>query len=323
MDLRGPNDVDTRDQPAHQTPCDGLAHERTSTLRAAVMYILSLLFLCLTGCLLPHGGVVDPISAFVVQNAWMKWALCLTWIAIAAEAVGGFKTAPDASKPALMRLLIVCLIPPFRMTISPALPQPYVWLPRQGWLRPGKEQLERLESRMALPMLGITLLILPVIGAEMFFRAEVEQSLRLMFIVYLLTACIWVAFAFEFILLISVAERKVDFCKAHWLNIVIIMLPLVAFLRTLRLFRFLRLANASKLMRVYRLRGVMTRAMRMVLIFSLLERLKQRDPYKYGLHLEEKIQEKEEELAILKAKLNEVQTTLASPNRPLDRIETP
>jgi voltage-gated potassium channel len=222
-----------------------------------------------------------------------------------------------------MRLLIVCLIPPFRMTISPALPPPYVWLPRQGWLRAGKKQLERLESRMALPMLGITLLILPVIGAEMFFRAEVEQSLRLMFIVYLLTACIWVAFAFEFILLISVAERKVDFCKAHWLNIVIIMLPLVAFLRTLRLFRILRLANASKLMRVYRLRGVMTRAMRMVLIFSLLERLRQRNPHKYGLHLEEKIQEKEEELAILKAKLNEVQTTLASLDRPLDRIETP
>jgi hypothetical protein len=67
----------------------------------------------------------------------------------------------------------------------------------------------------------------------------------------------------------------------------------------------------------------MTRAMRMVLIFSLLERLKQRDPYKYGLHLEEKIQEKEAELATLKAKLNEVQTTLASPNRPLGRIETP
>lgn len=323
MKLPGPNDVEARGQAVQQAQCDGFVQERPSTLRAAVMYTLSLLFLCLTGCLLPHGGVVDPISAFVAQNAWMKWALCLTWIAIAAEAMDGFRRAPDAGKPAWMRLLLVCLIPPFRMTISPAIPHPYIWLPRQGWLRTGKAQLERLESRMALPMLGITLLILPVIGAELFLQAQVEQSLRLLLVVYLLTACIWIAFAFEFILLLSVADRKVEFCKAHWLNIVIILLPLVAFLRTLRLFRFLRLANASKLMRAYRLRGLMTRAMRMALLFSLLERLKQRNPHKYCLHLEEKIQEKEEELATLKAKLNEVQATLASPDRSLDRIEMP
>ena len=30
--------------------------------------------------------------------------------------------------------------------------------------------------------------------------------------------CIWMAFACEFLLLISVAERKVDVCKAHWLR---------------------------------------------------------------------------------------------------------
>lgn len=56
----------------------------------------------------------------------------------------------------------------------------------------------------------------------------------------------------------------------------------------------MRLANASKRMRAYRLCGLMTRAVRMALIFSLLERLKQRNPHQYCLHLEEKIQEKEE-----------------------------
>ncbi len=281
-----------------------------STIRAAVMYTLSLLFLGFAGCILPHGGVVDPVSEFVVQSGWMTWALVLLWITIVAEATSGVRTAPDGFKPALIRLLVVCVIPPFRMAISPAMPNQYIWLPGQGWLRTGQEQLERLESRTALPMLLITFLILPVIGAEMFFKSQVEQSLLLMLIVYLLTALIWTAFAFEFILLVSVAERKVDFCKANWLNIAIILLPLIAFLRTLRLFRFLRMANASKLMRAYRLRGVVTRAKQLALLFNLVDRIMQRNPHKYCVHLEEKIREKEEELEALKTKLHDVRTAL-------------
>ena len=299
MDSPAPNDVDS--------PDIGFAPAVT-TARAMVMYTLALLFLCLTGCVLPHGGVIDPISEFLTQAVWVKWLLGLLWLIIAAEAAHGFLTASDAGKPALTRLLLICLLPPLRMTMSPAVPDSHIWLPREGWLRTGKAQLERLESRAALPMLFITLLILPVIGAETFFKNQLHQSPTLMLIVYLLTALIWVAFAFEFILLVSVAERKVDFCKANWLNIVIILLPLVAFLRTLRLFRFLRLANAGKLMRAYRLRGVMTRAMRLALIFSLLDRIKQRNPEKYRLHLEEKIQEKEAELEELRAKLRHAES---------------
>jgi voltage-gated potassium channel len=122
------------------------------------------------------------------------------------------------------------------------------------------------------------------------------------------TAMVWFAFTYEFLLMVSVAEHKIDFCKAHWINLVIILLPLVAFLRTLRLFRFLRAAKAGKLMRAYRLRGVTTRAIRLALVFNLMERLMQRSPEKYRLHLEEQIREKEEELAQLKLKLNNMPT---------------
>ena len=314
MDSHVPNEVGVSSQQNDQSQLDITFPAGVSTSRAMVMYILSLLFLCLTGCILPHGGVIDPISEFMTQNTWLKWALGLLWLVIAAEAAHAFATASDTGKPALIRLLLVFLLPPFRMTMSPAVPDSYIWLPRRGWLPTGKEQLEHLENRAALPMLLITLLVLPVIGAEMLFKAELEQSPSLMLIVYLLTALIWVAFAFEFILLVSVAERKVEFCKANWLNIVIIVLPLVAFLRTLRLFRFLRLANAGKLMRAYRLRGLLTRAMRLALIFSLLERLKQRNPETYCLHLEEKIREKEAELADLKTKLRHAQSLLVKPD---------
>lgn len=284
--------------------------EVMSTSQAAVMYTLALLFVGLLAGVLPHGGAADHISETVIQKAWVKWAFILVWLAIVAEAVWGFRVATDTLKPALIRLLLVCLMPPFRMMISPAIPNRYIWLPRQGWLRTGQEQLEHMEWRTALPMLLTTLLILPVIAAETFFHARVEQSTWMPLIVYLLTATIWFAFAYEFILLVSVAERKVDYCKVHWVNMIIILLPIVAFLRTLRLFRFLRLAKAGQLIRAYRLRGLMARALRLALVFNLIERFMQRNPDKYCLHLEEQIREKEEELEQLKTKLQHIQAGL-------------
>jgi len=117
------------------------------------------------------------------------------------------------------------------------------------------------------------------------------------------TALIWFSFALEFILLVSLAEKKLAFCKRHWINIVIILLPLLAFLRSLQLFRFLRMAKAGKLMRAYRLKGLATRMAKLATIFNLIDRLLSRSPEKYQAHLRDKIAEKEEELAELNSKL--------------------
>ncbi len=123
-------------------------------------------------------------------------------------------------------------------------------------------------------------------------------------IIWFLTALIWFSFAFEFILLVSLAEKKLAFCKKNWINLVIILLPLLAFLRSLQLFRFLRMAKAGKLMRVYRLRGLLARAVKLAVVFNLIDRMLSRNPDKYNAHLQEKIAEKEAELQELKSKLN-------------------
>lgn len=123
-------------------------------------------------------------------------------------------------------------------------------------------------------------------------------------LMWALTALIWFSFAFEFILLVSLAEKKLDFCKKNWINLVIILLPLFAFLRSFQLFRFLRMAKAGRLMRAYRLRGLLTRMVKIALVFNLLDRLLSRNPDKYDAHLRQKIAEKEAELLELKSKLD-------------------
>lgn len=124
--------------------------------------------------------------------------------------------------------------------------------------------------------------------------------------IYLITALIWFSFALEFVLLVSLAEKKLAFCKKHWINIVIILLPLLAFLRSFQIFRFLRMARAGKLMRAYRLKGLVTRIAKLAVLFNLVERMLSRDPEKYTAHLDEKIADAEAELEALRARRAEV-----------------
>ena len=375
--------------------------------RAKGMFVFALAFLALFAAILPHGGLAEAVSIVLMSHPIALTLLFGMWLLIAVEAVMGYLAAPDKPKNALYRLILVLLIPPFRITISPQYPNKSVWLPKLSWLRTSKTSVEQMEVRTGLPMLFMTLLILPVIAADFLVgpkphdvlaaefdvvtrmdtsaknarlflmdenervvatlarpdretregvigewtvlgRAEGAEKSTLSFgtegafsfntgcsvtegifgagggslafndltkiakcppspleiIMWLITALIWFSFALEFILLVSLAEKKLAFCKKHWINIVIILLPLLAFLRSLQLFRFLRMAKAGRLMRVYRLKGLATRMAKLATIFNLIDRVLSRNPEKYDAHLREKISEKEEELAELKSKLS-------------------
>ena len=58
---------------------------------------------------------------------------------------------------------------------------------------------------------------------------------------------IWFAFAAEFILMVSIAEKKVAYCKEHWIDLAIILLPLASFLRSLSIVKATRLANLMRI----------------------------------------------------------------------------
>lgn len=287
---------------AEDNPTTIVSESLPSATRTAVMFLLAVLFLALTAFVLPHGGVSDTYSDLSVKVFWVPWLFVGIWLIIVLESLFGLAMTSDKLKPSLLRFLLIVILPPFRATLSPEFSNQQIWLPRTGWQPLSRVLFDHIELKLALPMLLITLLILPVIAGELFLGKIIAQNAAFALLLHTTTAFIWFAFAFEFILLVSVAEKKVDYCKKHWINIIIILLPVVAFLRTLQIFRFLRLTKAGKLLRAYRLRGLSTRAMRIILMLNLIERFMQRNPQKYALHLQEKIQEKEEELAELRAK---------------------
>lgn len=84
------------------------------------------------------------------------------------------------------------------------------------------------------------------------------------------------AFAIEFILKCSVAEKKIAYCIQNWMDLAVVVLPLIDFLPILRAWRLgglLRLNQLNRMSRLYRLRGLLMKAWRAILLLEMIHRL--------------------------------------------------
>ena len=270
------------------------------TLRHGLMFVLALAFLVVVGVILPHGDSGEAFREMLQGHPWHRWALLVLWSGIGLEAVAGLFFAKDAWKARLRRLVLTILIPPLRMTTATSTLDGWLWIPGVGWRATGPATSTKLEGKLAVPMLVLTLLVLPVLGVELGAGEALETQPRLALAVHLMTSLIWIGFTAEFLWMISATPKKLLYCQQHWINLAIILLPLVAFLRVLSALRFLR---AGKLLRAYRLRTLQSRVWQLMLVFNFFDRLQQRNPAKYCAGLEKKIAEMETELARAKEKL--------------------
>ncbi|WP_395738934.1 potassium channel protein - like protein [Prosthecobacter sp.] len=274
-------------------------------VRHGLMLGVAVAFLTVVGLVLPHGESGDSFREWCLGHALFFPLVLTLWAVVIVEGLAGLTVTQDALAERLRRLVLTALLPPLRMIVATSKPRGWLWLPGMGWKPVGEETSEQLEEKLALPMVILTLLVLPVLGAELTGGETLENHPRMAFATHLTTCVIWIGFTMEFLWMIAAAPSKMAYCLKNWVNLVIILLPLVAFLRVLNLFRFTRMLRAGRLLRAYRLRGLWARLWRVVLLFNLLERLQQRDPAKYCASLEKKIEDLEEELAKLRTRLAE------------------
>ena len=76
----------------------------------------------------------------------------------------------------------------------------------------------------------------------------------------------------------SLAPRKLRYCREHWIDLAIIGLPLVGFLRILRIGQVWRLHQLSRVGRAYRVRGLGSRMFRGVLLLNVIRRMVEGTP---------------------------------------------
>jgi voltage-gated potassium channel len=131
------------------------------------------------------------------------------------------------------------------------------------------------------------------------------------------------AFAIEFLIMVSVAEKKFRYCSLHWVDLAIILLPVI-FLMTLvirewaevaplaRGFRLLRLSQLSRMGRVYRMQGLALKAWRAFLVLEVIQRLTGKTLDKQLKQLEELLLAKEEEVRELRTEIADLKRRMAA-----------
>ena len=175
--------------------------------------------------------------------------------------------------------LLACFCPPLRLGVPNLEMRGRIWLPKLGWTRPTARVGRQLEKNFGMPMIVIALMILPILLVEFGLREQVAERIWLRILLHVSTGTIWFAFAFEFIVMCSVAPKKLRYCKVHWLDLAIVLLPLLSFLRSLRVLRATRLARLAKIQyltklgRVYRLRGLAIKGFRGLAVIEVMNRI--------------------------------------------------
>jgi voltage-gated potassium channel len=233
----------------------------------------------------------------------------LLYMVIVAEGI----THAVAGSPGWKRHLLYCVLPPLRMGGRDHADGTATWLPRVGWSRVDVELRRRAERLFSVPMIFIALAVLPLLGLEwLMHRHALAPTWQVLVFTHVSESLIWFAFAVEFVIMFSLASGKLRYCRDHWIDMVIICLPLIAFLRILRLGRALRLYEIAKVGRAYRLRGLGSRMFRGVLVLELVQRFIERDPTKQLDKLREQLAEREYEIEQLRATIQRLEAKVAS-----------
>lgn len=280
---------------------------RMDRLFAPWMFVLSVVYLAFAAIAVHLSQDADHRYTDVVEGC--GWCLLGMTPLFVVEGIAHWWTG---GRYAWQNILFI-LLPPLRLGARDHHEGNSIWLPAYGWQPVGNDLAVSVEKRLGFPMIGVALMILPLLAIENYFASLIETVAGLGFAVQVAAAFIWLAFATEFIVMISIVSNRIDYVKKHWMDLVIICLPLIAFMRVLRVGRLLRLQKLGKLSKtakVFRLKGLAMRAWRSVLLLELVDRIMHRDPEARREALKRSIADKEMELQALREELEQFEASL-------------
>lgn len=192
------------------------------------------------------------------------------------------------------------LLAPFlRLSARDHIDGSYVWVIGLGWIKSTLILEKKLAGAFGIPMMALALPVLPLVIIQLFWSSAVNSNPHLKFLMATATAVIWMAFVFEFAIMFTVSRRKIKYCKEHWLNLLIVVLPLFGFLRLAALGNVFKLKQLAKTASVLRLRGLAIRLWRAVISLGIVDTALRKTPDHKIEKLERMIEEKKEELELL------------------------
>ncbi len=292
---------------------------------ARPMVILSFGFLLLVGVLVhglaSPGDVAQPGEPNV---RWVIWLVVLGsllvswpvfWIEFLAHVL--FRDRKAGFGRQEWYGLLVCFVPPLRIGGRVKALDNRIWIPLLGFQTVNRALRQRLEKLFSVPMIVIALLLLPLLALEYGpweWAKELRERPWVTDFLFISTVVIWFAFAVELVIMVSVAENKLAHCARHWLDLTIVLLPVIIFaanVGVLRLSRLARLEQLGRMGRLYRFRGLWTRAWRAIVLLELIQRLLLRSPAKRLAKLRSQLALKEEEAEELRKEIRALEELIA------------
>jgi voltage-gated potassium channel len=284
--------------------------EALDRLLGPLFFYLAVIFLIL------GAGVIHRLG----RGSWtafeadvMAWSLLTLWPVFVCEAL---LRLVACRRPGVLigrrcaAFLMVCLFPPLRLAGRAYADSTRTWLPFLGWTTVDSHLRGRLERFISVPMMIVTVLVLPLLAMEHFWLEQVRGHFGLSLLLDVGTSAIWLAFALELIVMAGLADDKVQYCSHNWVNLAVVALPLFDFLpilRLLRLTRLLEVQQMGRLARLYRLRFLLVRIWRAVLLLEIIQRLLGNYRVRHLKRLKRQLAAREEEVACLRQEIAEAE----------------
>jgi hypothetical protein len=310
-------------EPIRSTPTAAVVRRGWDDWLAGPMFFLALIFLVgLAGLIhrYPQLNPNDPEAYLIVGT------LGVLWLPLMLEAVIRYRLPDrrDRSWKSLLATAAFVLVPPLRMGRRGRGRVNEIWLPALGWRKVDHRLRHTLERFFSVPMIGFALMVLPLLALEYYWAEQIREEpiLRLWFDIG--TAVVWLAFSVELIIMVSVSDKPWRYCLFHWIDVAIVLLPLVEMLplfRLLRLGRLLRLDQLLRWGRLHRVQALATRGWRALLLLRVIQRVTARSPQQRLEQLQELLRAKEDEADELREEIAALESRIATRSSAAETME--
>jgi len=298
------------------------------------MFVLTVIFLLLVAIIIQYLQTEEMLSRLPYSQL-MIGILLVSWPIFVIERLLYLVFCPYRTWKTYLGVLLVGLFPPCRLAARRCAAQSYIWCV-SGWrplddslFTPINQRIEtRIEKRFLFSGLLLAALMIPFWIIEIFIP---ETLIKYYFIYHLLNignALIWALFVAEFIILISLSHNWTLYLLRHWLELLIILLPMIALARVIRLVQtsivlevlqipetipLTVLRRIQQLLNIYRARTFFNRIIRILTMIEFIQLwTKHKNPKKYLVKLKEKLAEKELEVVLLKQQIYEMEAEIKS-----------
>jgi voltage-gated potassium channel len=284
------------------------------------MFLFKIIFLGLFAILVQYYQTDDRINSLYYANE-MKQILISLWLIFAIERFLYLSLCPNKTWRSFVAAFFIVLFPPLHLAARRCHTKQYIWY-FTHWELVREELFNKIERQFLFWIILILVIMTPFWLIELIFSKKLHDNILLQHIMNTGNAIVWAVFVAELVIEISITKKWQQYLIKHWIELLIILLPMLAFARFLRFaklgflakFGFIQkmvityTAKWQKLLNIYRARSTVNRLIRIFILVEVIQRWQQsRNPKKYLKKLHEQLEEKQQELDEIKRKIAETE----------------